>query len=241
MFDPIGDTNALHPENSVPQSPTEPLKGARIHRVIRTILNGPDYIIVHRTKKDYERLCGFDLALKIMRGPIMPLQESWALYTTGNRIPGVVLRYARVERQALYSAKANKTLPEIIQHTRYVARQLVRPLLRDCEVLDGILSAGNLLQPLSEGVNAADWQINTLYRAMDVGSIELNWNATAQGPALEAQMHIMTARMSKILNKHAQKHPERIEHMDFVYNNPEPDAINILQQVNPPAEIQVPK
>ena len=239
MFDPIGDTNAIHSENKVPRSPIEPIRMARIHRVIRTILSGPDYVIARRNKEDYDKLGGFDLILRIIRSRPALVRESWAFYRPSGEVPGAILRYARIESKSVEKARVNDSLPQITQITRYVSAGNVQSLMLECETLDSILLSGNLFQPSASDNDP--WYTHTLYRAMEVATVELSWNALSQAPALEAQMQLLADMILVALRKDEEECPEKIERLEFIYTRPEPDAIYPLTQANPQSEIPNPK
>jgi hypothetical protein len=102
--------------------------------------------------------------------------------------------------------------------------------MRYCKALDAILLGGRFLEPPTE--DARRWHVSSLYRITGLGAIELWWAADAKATALEAQLDKITVRISKILDKHSHEHTEQIEYMEFVYNNPEPDAIEVLDPNN---------
>jgi hypothetical protein len=226
LFDPVGETNALHSENHVPQSPEETIGLARTRRIVSTLLDGPDYIKVRRNKRDYKKISPFDRELKIMRTQPNKVQESWAIYADGDRIPGAVLRYAKLENGAMQEARTNSTLPHMTIITRYVAQEYYEKISSLCNELDALLLAGNVPQPATHSNDP--WRFFTLIRRAEVFSIELNWNALSISPELETSMFNLGAKIEEILREHKQRRPRRIDRLEFVYNNPKPDVIKVL-------------
>lgn len=227
MFDPIGETNALHANNSVPLSPAEPIKMAKRNRVTQTILNGPDYVIVRRNKRDYAKISIFDLNLKIVKRSIL-VQQSWSIYSDGDQVPGFILRHTKIEGKDIQEAKAKNTLPITSVFTRYLTQAYYQPLETECQLLDSVLIAGNL--PLFSRETYNPWNIYSLYRTCNAFSIELNWNTLSESPQLEIQMSKLAALIEETLREHKQHRPRKIQEMEFVYDNPSPDAIELLSK-----------
>jgi hypothetical protein len=191
--------------------------------VVKTILDGPNYVVVRRNKRDYKKISIFDLMLKIKKRSAV--QESWAIYVDGDKIPGAVLRYAKLENKAMLEANSHNAMPQMSIVTRYVTQEFYEPFAKECEALDALILAGNLPHP---AVEFKPGHIFTLFRIADDFSIELNWNGLSEAPALESSMLNLAARIEETLQQHKKQRPRKIERLEFVYRNPEPDAIEIL-------------
>lgn len=192
---------------------------AQFRALVTTLLDGPSYVIVRRTKSDYKRLADFAKVLHI-RIDRQDQTRSWGVYSS-THLPGCLLYKATWEKGPISLARLTheqrrKMVSSIAQ---YMTTPRCNHLNTVLQTLDNVLSHDLALglRPTDQNVN---WNGISVFRAFKYGSIALRWNFLVRNENLEEALLSTVNAIEEVLIEEREAKIVSVDAIEMTFDSP---------------------
>ncbi len=233
MFDAYGETNAHRVQNRIRRK-VQAHTLLQFRRIARTLIKGPDSILVRRNTSDYNKLSDFQLVSRIALQSINRV-SSWAIYQEEQnepheKVPGCVLRYVTWDAKADLESRSweSENSPRVTMVTRYIEDEpYCGSVMQSRLDLDAILIDGITLEPRPE-TNTVEWYGIEIYRLFERSYFELGWNSSMQNLRCEIALINLAKTIEETLHEHQLYTFSNIEALEMIYDSPSQEAMELL-------------